>query len=165
MQEPLLPDLRTEVATGQRFVVYYGLSGEQGTRLVYLMMDFDATAPASPSAVKAPPPVTKPSPPVDSPQLVRADEISGMIKTVMASHESEVTACYAAHHTVEDDQGGGWRLKFVVRTDGSTGSVAVTPERKGNPAIESCIAAAVTAWRFSRIPQDQPMELTNVLGP
>ncbi len=105
-----------------------------------------------------------PIPAMGSAVLTSDDEILGMIKEVTSRYTPQVRACYESRLKLNENLAGAWSLSFVVKKDGSTASVAVTPQGRKDADLESCIAKTVGAWKFSRIARDQPVTKTERFG-
>lgn len=92
------------------------------------------------------------------------DEIFAMIKEVMSRYQPQVRACYESRLKLNEGLAGAWKVAFVVKKDGSTSAVAITPEGRKDSQLESCIAKTIEAWKFSRITHDQPVSQTKRFG-
>ncbi|MSP55439.1 MAG: AgmX/PglI C-terminal domain-containing protein [Myxococcales bacterium] len=92
------------------------------------------------------------------------DEIFAMIKEVMSRYQPQVRACYEARLKLNEGLAGAWKVDFIVRKNGSTAEVAVTPEGRKDSQLESCIGKTIEAWKFTTIIHDQPVSQTKRFG-
>lgn len=97
---------------------------------------------------------------VSRPDTVLSDpkEIYDMIKRVLQTSGGQLHACYEQRLKQAEDLRGTWNLEFTVGTDGTATRVRAKGAERGDPELETCMANAVSNWKFMRVNKPQPVQ-------